>query len=159
MSRTYGSPSQETSPKDDTSNASQELHKGLTFSAFCKSFRKKCLEKALIDSMLPVPPKHTIAKTLYSLGVPRERLRFVILWMCDCVPFAGQECAKCGHRISKAHLESCVVRSPLPVSRPGKGIDTLLHRAVSQSHAPSALLAFKIITEEVVNAFPPRCQL
>ena len=55
MSRTYKSPSQETSPKDDTSNASQELHKGLTFSAFCKSFRKKCLEKALIDSNAPSP--------------------------------------------------------------------------------------------------------
>jgi hypothetical protein len=71
------------------------------------------------------------------------------------VPYAGQPCVKCGQSISKTHLESCVVTSQLPASGRGKGVDTLLHKAVTDSDAESAMLAFKIITEEVVKAFPP----
>lgn len=156
------SPPENNNDDDDnnsSTDASQEPREGHTFNALCKAYRHKSIEKALMDSKLPVPPRHTIAKTLYMLGVPRERLQFVILWMCDRVFFAGQKCVKCGHSISKTHLESCVVQSELPVARPGKGIDTLLHKAITEFDAPSALLAFKILTKEVVKAYPPRSEL
>lgn len=132
------------------------IDEGHSFSTFCKTFRTSRHEKILVDSSLPIPPHgSTVSKTLYSLGVPRKSLRFVLLWLCSCVPYAARECARCGEEITKAHLESCAVRSALPISESGKGIDTLLHRAVSGLHAPSALLAVRILYKEVTRAFPP----
>ena len=85
------------------------LNKGHTFSAFCEAFRARLYSQILSESSLPIPSKYTIAKTLHSLGVPRERLRFVLRWLCNHIPFAGQECARCKGKITKTHLESCVV--------------------------------------------------
>ena len=139
-----------------TPDTSQSWNGKQKFDAFCKAFRTSRREKILTESSLPIPPERsTAAKTLYFLGVPRKSLRFALLWICNCVPYAARECARCGQEITKAHLESCAVRSALPISEPGKGIDALLHRAVSQLHAPSALLAVKILYNEVTRAFPP----
>ena len=119
-----------------------------------------CSQSAKDDAgkeQLPIPPPGlAISKVLHSLSVPRQRMRFVLLWLCNRVPYAGRPCARCGTAISKTHLESCAVTSTdLKGSQPGKRIDTLLHRAVSQGHAPSALRAVKILTKEVTRAFPP----
>lgn len=72
----------------------------------------------------------------------------------NCVPCAGRECAMCKQEISKAHLESCVLRSSLPNAEPGKRIDNLLFKAVRMLHAPSALLAVNILYDEIMHAFP-----
>jgi hypothetical protein len=121
----------------------------------CKASIDNYYASVLNQSQLPIPPRgYSIVKALYSLGVPRNRLRFVLMWLCNCVPYAGRECAKCKQEISKAHLESCVLRSSLPYAEPGKRIDNLLFKAVSMLHAPSALLAVNILYDEIVQAFP-----
>lgn len=103
---------------------------------------------------------YSIPKMLHSLRVPRDALRLVTQWMCNCVPHADNKCAQCRQAtISKAHLEACAVQSSLPDTNPGKGIDNLLQRAVCEGHAPSALQAVKILYEEVVYPFPPRRSL
>ena len=110
----------------------------------------------MTDSMIPIPPPaYSIVKALHYLGIPRDRLRFVVKWMCNHVPYAGRECSICGQVITKSHLEPCAVRSPLPIAEPGKGIDTLLFQAVTEMDTSSALLALKILTKEVIHAFPP----
>ena len=68
-----------------------------TFVAFCALYKANSHAMALNDCQLPTPPQSgwTIAKTLYSLGVPREKLRFLTLWICDYVPYIHRECARC----------------------------------------------------------------
>ena len=127
-----------------------------TFSTFCFHYRTNCLQMILNDSRLPIPhTAYSIAKTFHSLGVPRDKLRFVTLWLCNYVPYIHRECARCKQEITKIHLESCAVHSLLPNAEPGKRIDNLLHRAVNELHAPSALLAVKVLSKEVTRAFPP----
>jgi hypothetical protein len=137
---------------------SQVLDMSHAFSAFSPSYKASLWTEILDKSKLPVPPQSgwSFAKTLHSLGVPRERLCFLLLWICNYVPYIHRECARCMEEISKVHLESCAVRSYLPQSEPGKGIDGLLHRAVNQFHAPSALRAMRIMYNEVTRAFPHR---
>jgi exonuclease III len=136
----------------------QQSRKSLTHSAFCFTFKADQRIQSLKDGSLPTPPHtYSIVKVLHSLGVPRDKLRFVALWMCNCVPYAGKMCGWCEREtISKVHLEACVVDSFLPNARLGKRIDNLLQRAVTEPHAPSALQAVKILYKEVTRAFPPR---
>ena len=137
----------------ESSQSSLNMHN--TFSTFCLHYRTNCLQMILGDSRLPIPQTpYSIAKTFYSLGVPRDKLRFVILWLCNYVPYIRWGCNRCGEEITKIHLESCAVRSLLPNAEPGKRIDNLLHTAVNRHHAPSALMAVKILYTEVVRAFP-----
>ena len=90
-------------------------------STFCSKSKGGYHLRNLDDLKLPIPPqpKCSIAKTLHSLGVPRGRLRFVILWICGYVFYRDWDCAKCGGKITKAHLESCVVRTRLPYASLG----------------------------------------
>ena len=68
-----------------------------TFPAFCELFKNDHRTQSLLDNSLPTPPsKGSIVKALYSLGVPRERLRFVTLWMCNFAPHVRRKCVKCG---------------------------------------------------------------
>jgi len=123
------------------------------FAMACKASIDHYYATVLHQSQLPIPPRgYSIMKTLHSLGIPRNRLRFVLMWLCNCVPYAGRECAKCKQEISKAHLESCVLQSSLPNAEPGKRIDNLLFKAVSMLHAPSALLAVNILYDEITHA-------
>lgn len=137
--------------------ASSSVHGRQDISTFCSQSKAGYYLRNLDDLKLPVPPqsKYSIARTLHSLGVPRERLRFVILWICGYVPFRDWGCAECGGKITKAHLESCVVRSSLPSGSLGERIDNLLSRAVKELDATSALLAVRVLSNEVTRAFPP----
>jgi hypothetical protein len=122
----------------------------------CKAAIDNYYANVLNESHLPIPPTgSTIAKTLYNLGIPRGRLRFVLLWLCDFVPYVKFECARCGEKINKTHLEACVLQTSLPHTKPGKRIDGLLYKAVSEFHAPSARLAMNILYDEITGAFPP----
>ena len=146
---------QRTIPAIEFPSVIQLTHRQHSLPAFCRSFRAICYSRIMNDNLLPVPRStFTIVKTLHMLGIPRGKLRFPLMWITNCVPHAACECAKCKGRITKAHLESCVVRSPLPRSEPGNGIDNLFHRALTQMHAPSAILAVDILYNEVTLAFP-----
>jgi hypothetical protein len=126
------------------------------FQEFCKSSSKRYHSKLFLKFQLPTPPNgFTIIKALHALGIPRDKLRLVLFWLCGYVPYIGDECAKCKEKISKSHLESCVLRSPLPNAQPGKRIDNLLYKAVNTFHARSARLAAKVLYNEITNAFPP----
>jgi hypothetical protein len=135
----------------------EAIHRKHIFAKFLKPIKADHFSRILLANQLPVPPNgQTIVKTLHSLGVHRSRLRFTLMWILNCVPFAGRECHLCKEGISKTHLESCAVQSRLPPVAPGKGLDTLFYKALTQLHAPSALLAVNVLYDEVRRAFPKR---
>jgi len=122
----------------------------------CNASRDHYYATVLTQSHLPIPQHgYTIAKTLHSLGIPREKLRFILFWLCDFVPYVKVECGRCGQMISKAHLESCAMQTSLPYAEWGKRIDKLLHKAINELHVPSAQLAMSILDDEIKPAFPP----
>ena len=133
------------------------MHRKHSFTDFYNSRKARSYHRILRKNKLPVPLNGlTIAKALHLVKIPRSRLRFAILWIVNCVPYAARECNLCKEEISKAHLESCAVRSTLPSSEPGKGIDTLFWKALTKLNAPSAVLAVNILYNEVRRAFPKR---
>jgi hypothetical protein len=141
--------------RDPESLGKDETGAPISFDAFCDAYRRRSQERILRHAHLPIPPNDcSIMKVLHSLGVSRRHLRPLLLWMCNCPQYIGRECARCGERISKYHLELCAVSSRLPSVQPGRRIDKILPRAVTKMHAPSALRAVKIILREVCRSFP-----